>query len=132
MNGSGEFGILDKQIDVLRTGGILPEKDILSLCKKVRERAERELWMTGHQQNTEYKRRRASLLCRASCSQGPSGVHLPPSVLASGQTVKVLLFARYSIVLIYAKDDERTLGTILPHSLTRALFSLYCCCIIIV
>lgn len=35
MNGSGEFGILDKQIDVLRTGGILPEKDILSLCKKV-------------------------------------------------------------------------------------------------
>lgn len=36
MNGSGEFGILDKQIDVLRTGGILPEKDILSLCKKVR------------------------------------------------------------------------------------------------
>lgn len=35
MNGSGEFGILDKQIDVLRTGGILPEKDILSLCTKV-------------------------------------------------------------------------------------------------
>lgn len=35
MNGSGEFGILDKQIDVLRTGGILPEKDILSLCNKV-------------------------------------------------------------------------------------------------
>lgn len=36
MNGSGEFAILDKQIEVLRTGGILPEKDILSLCKKVR------------------------------------------------------------------------------------------------
>lgn len=35
MNGSGEFGILDKQIDVLRTGGILPEKDIISLCTKV-------------------------------------------------------------------------------------------------
>lgn len=35
MNGSGEFAILDKQIDVLRTGGILPEKDILNLCKKV-------------------------------------------------------------------------------------------------
>lgn len=34
MNGSGEFAILDKQIDVLRTGGILPEKDILNLCKK--------------------------------------------------------------------------------------------------
>lgn len=39
MNGSGEFGILDKQIDVLRTGGILPEKDILSLCKKVSQLA---------------------------------------------------------------------------------------------
>ncbi|CAM9121481.1 unnamed protein product [Pylaiella littoralis] len=37
MNGSGEFGILDKQIDVLRTGGILPEKDIISLCQKARE-----------------------------------------------------------------------------------------------
>lgn len=36
MNGSGEFGILDKQIDVLRTGGILPEKDIITLCTKVR------------------------------------------------------------------------------------------------
>lgn len=37
MNGSGEFAILDKQIDVLRNGGILPEKEILSLCKKVSE-----------------------------------------------------------------------------------------------
>lgn len=38
MNGSGDFAILDKQIEVLRSGGILPEKDVLSLCKKVSPR----------------------------------------------------------------------------------------------
>lgn len=35
MNGSGEVAMLDEQINVLRQGGILPEKDILNLCKKV-------------------------------------------------------------------------------------------------
>lgn len=45
MNGSGEFGILDKQIDVLRTGGILPEKDIISLCTKVGLGFEKDKWV---------------------------------------------------------------------------------------
>jgi hypothetical protein len=39
MNGSGEVAMLDKQIEVLRTGGILPEKDIVALCKAVSTQA---------------------------------------------------------------------------------------------
>lgn len=37
MNGSGEIALLDSQIEVLRTGGILPEKDIVALCKSAKE-----------------------------------------------------------------------------------------------
>jgi hypothetical protein len=44
---SDDVGLLDKHIEVLRSGGILPEKDVVALCTRVSGGRSRRLALLG-------------------------------------------------------------------------------------